>query len=67
MKHMSPRARISLAAILLLALAIRVAYTFESQSNPMHLVPQMDAAYHLEWARTLLAGGDHHPGPFFRA
>ena len=67
MKYMSPRARISLAAILLLALAIRVAYTFESQSNPMHLVPQMDAAYHLEWARTLLAGGDHHPGPFFRA
>ncbi len=67
MNSMSPRARMSLLAILLVALAIRVAYTLESQSNPMHLAPQMDAAYHFEWAKALLSGRDHHPGPFFRA
>jgi len=33
----------------------------------MHLAPQMDAKYHLEWAQAFLSGGEHHPGPFFRA
>ena len=64
---MSSRARILLSTILLLGLVIRVAYILEAQANPLHLVPQMDAGYHLEWARAFLAGEDHHPGPFFRA
>lgn len=64
---MSSRQRLALLGILLIAFAVRVAYTLESQSNPMHLAPQMDASYHLDWAQALLAGEDHHPGPFFRA
>ena len=64
---MSLRARKALIFICLLAFAVRAAYLLEAQANPMHLAPQMDAKYHLDWARSLLAGVDHHPGPFFRA
>jgi tetratricopeptide (TPR) repeat protein len=64
---MRSRSRTALCAILLIALGLRLAYILESQANPLHMAPQMDALYHLEWARGLLAGEAHHPGPFFRA
>jgi len=64
---MPPRARRLLIITLIIGFAVRVVYVLEAQANPMHLAPQMDAGYHLEWAQSLLAGGNYHPGPFFRA
>ncbi|MBL8862770.1 MAG: glycosyltransferase family 39 protein [Planctomycetes bacterium] len=49
------------------ALAVRVAYVLQSQASPLCTAPQMDALYHLEWARALVRGEDYAPGPFFRA
>lgn len=64
----SPRARrVYLAAILLLALSVRVVYVLQSQANPAFAQPSMDALYHLEWARAFAAGREFQAGPFFRA
>jgi len=64
---MSSKATKILSIICLAAFALRAVYLLEAQANPMHVAPQMDAKYHLEWAKALLLGVDHHPGPFFRA
>lgn len=61
------RARWILAAILLLALLVRVVYVLQSRANPFFLEPTMDAGYHLEWARAFARGESFQPGPFFRA
>jgi tetratricopeptide (TPR) repeat protein len=61
------RERWILAAILLAAFLLRVVYILQSRANPFFAEPAMDAGYHLEWARALVAGKEFQPGPFFRA
>lgn len=61
------RARIALLAIVVLAFVLRVVYVLQSQSSPYFDEPQMDALYHVEWARAFASGAEHQPGPFFRA
>lgn len=61
------RPRFALGCILGLAFLLRVVYVLQSRSSPNFDEPQMDALYHLEWARAWAAGGDFQPGPFFRA
>ncbi len=60
-------ARLWLLAILIFALAIRVVYVLQSRASPLFDAPQMDALYHVEWARALAHGREYQPGPFFRA
>ncbi len=60
-------ARLALAAILLLALALRVVYVLQSRGNPFFAAPEMDALYHVQWATALARGEEFQPGPFFRA
>lgn len=50
-----------------MALALRVVYVLQSRASPLFDAPDMDALYHLEWARALVRGEDFAPGPFFRA
>jgi 4-amino-4-deoxy-L-arabinose transferase-like glycosyltransferase len=61
------RARIYLALIVLVALALRIVYVLQSRANPYFAAPQMDALYHVQWAEAWAAGRDFQPGPFFRA
>jgi hypothetical protein len=56
-----------LAAILILALVVRVVYVLQSQESPSFTQPSMDALYHLDWARAFSRGESIHPGAFFRA
>lgn len=56
-----------IALALFVALALRVIYVLQSRASPLFDAPQMDARYHVEWARALLRGEDFQPGPFFRA
>jgi tetratricopeptide (TPR) repeat protein len=56
-----------LPLILVLAFVLRLAYVLQSRASPYFAEPQMDAAYHVEWARALAAGRAFQPGPFFRA
>lgn len=60
-------ARWALAGIVLLAFALRVVYVLQSRESPLFDAPQMDALYHVEWARAFARGEDYQPGPFFRA
>jgi 4-amino-4-deoxy-L-arabinose transferase-like glycosyltransferase/predicted negative regulator of RcsB-dependent stress response len=60
-------ARWWLFAILAAALAIRLVYVFQSRASPLFDEPQMDALYHVEWARSLSRGLTYQAGPFFRA
>ena len=55
------------AAIALLALGLRVAHVLFFRDNPYFGSPTMDAAYHLQWARALVAGETFQEGPYFRA
>ena len=60
--------RWALAAILLAAFALRLVYVLQMRSSPAFDHPQMDALYHVEWARAVAAGETFQPGlPFFRA
>lgn len=61
------RARAWLLAICGVALLLRVAYVLQSRASPLFDAPQMDAAYHWDWARAFARGEDFQPGPFFRA
>jgi tetratricopeptide (TPR) repeat protein len=45
-----------LAVVLTVALGLRVAYLFERQAQPDFGHPEIDAAYHDDWARTLVYG-----------
>jgi tetratricopeptide (TPR) repeat protein len=63
----SPHERWLLPSILLVALALRIVYVLQSRASPFFAEPQMDAAYHVDWARALAEGRTFQPGPFFRA
>jgi len=64
----APRtARYVLIAIVALAFFVRVVYVLQSRASPLFDAPQMDALYHVEWARALARGEAFQPGPFFRA
>lgn len=54
-------------AIVLLAFALRVTHVLAMRSSPDFDAPQMDAAYHVAWARAVAAGETFQSGPFFRA
>jgi len=65
---MTNRERWWLAGALLLALVVRVVATFQARAlNPDFYAPQMDALFHVEWARALANGTEYLDGPFFRA
>jgi 4-amino-4-deoxy-L-arabinose transferase-like glycosyltransferase len=55
------------AGLVLLSLGLRVAYVLQSRSSPLFDAPQMDALYHVEWARAFAGGETFQEGPFFRA
>ncbi|MCC7013478.1 MAG: glycosyltransferase family 39 protein [Planctomycetes bacterium] len=55
------------AAVLALACALRVLHVLDMRASPLFSAPQMDALYHVEWARAVAAGVEFRPGPFFRA
>lgn len=59
--------RWTVAALVLLAILLRVVYVLQQRANPFFAEPLMDALYHTQWARALAAGEDFQPGPFFRA
>lgn len=60
--------RWALGGVLALALLLRVVYVLQSRSSPLFGAPQMDAEYHLAWARAFAAGERFLPGePFYRA
>lgn len=61
------RARWILVAIVAVAFVVRVVYVLQSRASPLFDAPQMDALYHVEWARALVRGENFQPGPFFRA
>jgi tetratricopeptide (TPR) repeat protein len=50
-----------------LAVALRAAHVLSSQASPLFESPQMDALYHVEWARAVAAGREYQDGPYFRA
>ena len=65
---MTHRERWWLAGALLLALVVRVVATMQARAlNPDFYAPQMDALFHVEWARALANGTEYLDGPFFRA
>ncbi|MDP6540055.1 MAG: tetratricopeptide repeat protein [Planctomycetota bacterium] len=64
------REALTVGAVVLLAVALRVTYTLASEANPTHQQPAMDSLFHLEWARALAAGEEFEElagRPFFRA
>ncbi len=63
----TPRERWILAGLLALACALRVAHVLASRASPLFDAPQMDALYHVEWARAFAAGERFQTPPFFRA
>jgi tetratricopeptide (TPR) repeat protein len=59
---------LGVGAVLLLAFVLRLVYVLQSRSSPLFDAPQMDAAYHLQWARAFAAGEGFQTGePFYRA
>lgn len=59
---------IPLGAILLLGLAVRVAYVLaQAKSDPTFAFPGVDGAYYLEWARRLVAREEATPGAYYLA
>ena len=53
-----------------LGLGLRVIYVLDTQENPFREHPVLDSAYHVEWARAIVAGEefkDLADRPFFRA
>lgn len=61
------RERWALLALALGAFGLRVAHVLAMRESPYFDAPTMDGAYHLEWARAILAGERFQEGPFFRA
>jgi len=55
------------AALVLLSVGLHVTYVLQSRASPLFDSPQMDALFHVEWARALVAGEHLQDGPFFRA
>lgn len=50
-----------------LAFALRAAHVLASRASPLFEAPQMDALYHVEWARAWAEGREFQPPPYFRA
>jgi len=50
-----------------LALGIRLVYLIQARDNPFFYEPTMDPAFHLHWARGILAGNFWGAEVFFRA
>lgn len=67
MRSAARREHLVVAAICLLALALRVAHVLWMRASPLFDAPTMDALYHVEWARAVARGEPFQPGPFFRA
>lgn len=55
------------AGIVAFALGLRLIYVFQVRSSPYFDVPILDAAYHDEWARAMLAGRSFIDTAYFRA
>jgi tetratricopeptide (TPR) repeat protein len=53
--------------LVVLALALRWVYLNEVRTNPFFLNPTLDAGFHLQWARSILAGNIWGTDVFFRA
>jgi len=49
------------------ALAIRLVYLWQSRSSPLFEYPNLDAEFHVTWAKAIAAGETLFPGPYFRA
>ncbi len=62
-----PVEAVVVGALVLLSVGLRVAYVLQSRGSPLFDDPQMDALYHVEWARALASGAEFQDGPFFRA
>jgi Tfp pilus assembly protein PilF len=56
-----------IVGLFIFAFALRFIYLVEIKGTPMFDAPAMDAEYHDQWARTILAGEDFTEGVFFRA
>jgi 4-amino-4-deoxy-L-arabinose transferase-like glycosyltransferase len=46
---------------------LRVVHVLSMRASPLFDAPQMDALYHVEWARAFARGEEFQPGPYFRA
>ena len=66
--ELTARQHVLLAAVFLLALALRLIYLWgQARNNPMYNQPIMDSAMHDEWARHIADGQGMGSRPFFRA
>ena len=54
------------ALIALVAVVLRVIYVLLLRDHPLFESPNMDAGYHLAWARAVAGGEEFQDGPFFR-
>jgi tetratricopeptide (TPR) repeat protein len=63
----SRRDRAILAAILLLALVLRVVFVLEMRANPYFEDPQLDQLLFVDWARAIARGEESRPGVFLTA
>lgn len=57
----------ALLGLVIASFVIRVVYVLCMRGSPAFDHPQMDALYHVEWARAFAAGETYQEGPFFRA
>jgi tetratricopeptide (TPR) repeat protein len=62
----SPGRPWALAAIVLLGVGLRVHHAFALAELPTSQHPSMDALYHVQWARAMVAGEAFVPEPYFR-
>jgi len=56
-----------LAAVVLVALVIRVIYVLQVRSSPLFSHPILDSEVHDGWARAIVAGKDIFTGAYFKA
>jgi tetratricopeptide (TPR) repeat protein len=61
------REALAVTAVVILAILLRAVHVWGSRESPLFDAPQMDALYHVEWARAWAAGERFQPAPFFRA
>ena len=60
-------AHLALLLLGLLAFGVRLAHVLASRASPLFDSPQMDALFHVEWARAIASGSEFRDGPYFRA
>ncbi|MEZ5974222.1 MAG: glycosyltransferase family 39 protein [Planctomycetota bacterium] len=56
-----------LVLLLALAFGLRLHHAFAMSEHPRFDAPIMDAGYHYDWAKAILAGQEFQPGAYFRA